>query len=180
MAISHLQLVFKEKATGENNHKLKSSECLQFWQDVKGLCPYQGTPLAPEAPQVPFALTPLESVSIAAQTPISNREDMHISESCFSRVVPVLLLCTVISIVGKNSLQRMEHFSLSLRSNNPLKNENTSTTNHLQKWKCLTIVLSNYPSPSAHDSQVCLSREWPPQTMLSWLLISYHRIVHLE
>lgn len=44
MAISHLQLVFKEKATRENNHKLKSSECLQFWQDVKGLCLYQAHP----------------------------------------------------------------------------------------------------------------------------------------
>lgn len=53
MAISHLQLVFKEKATGENNHKLNSLRTAPVLAGHERPVPVSESPLA-VASQTPF------------------------------------------------------------------------------------------------------------------------------
>lgn len=53
MAISHLQLVFKEKATGENNHKLNNLRTAAILAGHERPVPVSESPLA-VASQTPF------------------------------------------------------------------------------------------------------------------------------
>lgn len=115
LAISHLWLVFKEKTTGENNHKLPSLRTAPILgQDVKGLALHQSLPLV-VASKPPFVLSPLDSVHMSIETSISNREDMQISESQFSRLSALCSfyahrweLMIIILIVGKITCEKWD------------------------------------------------------------------------
>lgn len=83
MAISHPQLIFKEKATRENNHKLNSLRTTLVLAECKRPeSLFQSLPLE-VASQILVCLSPLDSVYLTAQTPISTREEKQIQESLF-------------------------------------------------------------------------------------------------
>lgn len=116
MAISHLQLVFKEKATGEKNRKLNSLRTARVWAGRERPLPGSEPPSA-VASHAPVVLSPLDSVCIAAWTLFPTGRTHECQSVAVLGYLPVFLLCAQMGLDGhnfhsweKSSLWRVDSF----------------------------------------------------------------------
>lgn len=107
MAISHLQLVFKEKAAGEKNHQLNGLRAAPVWAGRKfpSLCE---SSLGWWLPPPPLVLSPLDSVCMAARALFPTGRTQKYQSVAVLGYLPAFLLCTQMGMDSHNFNSRRE------------------------------------------------------------------------